>query len=277
MIRRVLLRLALAAALAVPAAAVAAEKDNAGVVPLVAAPATLRADAAYILLRASTAKSGLFPIQHVMLRIPSAQELEDYRAARRAAYDAALPELARKAKDGKVPTIDEFGFDYKGKANSFVVASGKFLEDGTMRTILLEVPPGSYILYGITVGGRGLVTCNCLGTVRFDARAGVITDIGSLYADKVHKPSPIPHLEDNLGPSMFTYGFVLGAALVPPDAATPVPASLGALPREPARFEVVGEYYEPGAGGINRLAPIPGLLGYEHGRAVDLRPGKAAE
>jgi hypothetical protein len=76
---------------------------------------------------------------------------------------------------------------------------------------------------------------------------------------------------------MFQYGFVLGEALVPADAATPVPASLRALAIEPARFEVVGEYYEPGAGNINRLAPIPGLLGYQRGRAVDLRPGKTVE
>jgi hypothetical protein len=275
MIKSVLSVMVLVAAILTPVAALA--KDDAGVVPLLAAPAALSADAAYILLRTSTAKSGMFPIQHVMLRIPSQQELEAYRTARRAAYDAALPELTRKAKDGKVPTIDEFGFDYQGKANSFVVANGKFIEDGEMRTILLQVPPGTYILYGITVGGRGLVTCNCLGTVRFDAKAGVITDIGSLYADKVHKPSPIPHLEDNLGPSMFQYGFVLGEALVPADAATPVPASLRALAIEPARFEVVGEYYEPGAGNINRLAPIPGLLGYQRGRAVDLRPGKTVE
>jgi len=267
--------LVLSIALATPIAALA--KDNAGVTPLLAAPAALRSDAAYLLLRTSRAKSGLFPIQHVMLRIPTAQELEAYRAARKLAYDKALPELTKKAKDGKVPGIDDFEFDYAGKANSFVVDSGKFLEDGEMRTILLELPAGDYILYGITVGGRGLVTCNCLGTVRFGARAGVITDIGSLFADKVHKPSPIPHLEDNLGPSMFQYGFVLGQALVPPDPATPVPAALHALALEPARFEVVGEYYEPGAGGINRLAPIPGLLGYDHGHAVDLRTGKPGE
>lgn len=267
--------LALSLALTTPVPALA--KDDAGVTPLLAAPMALRSDAAYLLLRTSRAKSGLFPIQHVLLRIPSAQELDDYRAARKIAYDKALPELTKKAKDGKVPGIDEFEFDYAGKANSFVVDSGKFLEDGEMRTILLEVPPGDYILYGITLGGRGLVTCNCLGTVRFGARTGVVTDIGSLFADKVHKPSPIPHLEDNLGPSMFQYGFIFGQALVPPDSTTPVPAALHSLAIEPARFEVVGEYYEPGAGGINRLAPIPGLLGYDHGRAVDLRTGKPGQ
>jgi len=259
--------LALSLALATPAAGLA--KDNAGVTPLQAAPAALRADAAYLLLRTSKAKSGLFAIQHVLLRIPTAQEMDDYRAARKRACDRTLPDLTRKAKDGKVPGVDAFEFDYAGKANSFVVDSGKFLEDGDMRTILFEVPPGTYILYGSTLGGRGLATCNCLGTVSFGARSGVITDIGSLYVDEAHRPSPIAHLEDNLGPSMFQYGLVLGQALVPPDA-----AALHGLAREPARFEVVGAYYEPGASVINRLAPIPGILGYDRGRAVDLRTGQ---
>ena len=49
--------LALSLALATPAAGLA--KDNAGVTPLQAAPAALRADAAYLLLRTSKAKSGL--------------------------------------------------------------------------------------------------------------------------------------------------------------------------------------------------------------------------
>lgn len=267
--------LGLSIAVATPVTALA--KDNAGVTPLLTAPAALRADVAYLLLRTSHAKSGMSAIQHVMLRIPTTQELDEYRAARKLAYDKALPELTKKAKDGKAPGIDTFEFDYAGKANSFVVDSGKFLEDGEMRTILLEVPPGTYILYGVMAGGNMLVTCNCLGTVRFDARAGVITDIGSLYADKVHKPSPVPHLEDNLGASMFQYGLVLGEALVPPDSTTPVPAALRSLGLVPAQFEVVGEYYEPGAGGINRLAPIPGILGYEHGRAVDLRTGKPGQ
>ncbi|MDB5704072.1 MAG: hypothetical protein JWN66_1188 [Sphingomonas bacterium] len=267
--------LALATALAMPATLSA--KDNAGVVPLLVAPASLRPDAAYLLVKVSTAKSGLFPIQPVLLRIPSAQEVEAYRAAKQAAYAEALPKLTKKARDGKVPTIDEFEFDYAGKANIFAVGGGKFLEDGEMRTVLLELPPGDYIVYGSTIGGGGLVTCNCLGTIRFGARAGVITNLGALYADKVHKPSPVPHLEDNLGPSMFAYGFVFGQALVPADASTPVPAALAGLPVEPARIDIVGEYYEPGAGNINRLAPIPGILGYKRGRPVDLRTGKIAE
>ena len=266
--------LGLAALFAAPAAVSA--KDRAAV-PLLAAPAALSADAAYLLLRTNRAKSGLFPIQHVLVRIPTAREMDDYRAAKQAAYAAALPGLTRRAKGGRVPGIDEFEFNYRGPANSFVIDSGKSLEDGELRTILLEVPPGTYILYGSTVGGRGLLVCNCLGTVSFAARAGVITHVGALYADKVHEPSPVPHLEDDLGPHMAEYAFVLGQALVPADAAAPVPAALRGLPVEPARIEIVGQYHEPGAANINRLAPIPGLLGYERGRPVDVRTGKPAQ
>lgn len=136
------------------------------------------------------------------------------------------------------------------------------------------MPPGTYILYGGTVGGQFVVTCNCLGTVSFETRAGMISEIGSLHIDKVHKESPVPHLEDNLGPQMFQYGLILGQALVPANKTTPVRAALRAFPIEPARFAVVGQYYSSGNNSINRLAPIHGLLGYERGRPVDLRTGQ---
>lgn len=276
MIKLILALFALALfTLALPIAASA--KDVAGVVPHQVAPATLRQDSAYLLVRVSTAKSGLFPIQPVLLRIPTSAELDAYRTARAAAYDKALPDLVKAAKGAPVPGVADFAFDYDGPSNSFVVDTKAFLEDGELRTILLEVPVGSYVLYGITLGNRGLVTCNCLGTVRFAARGGVITHVGSIFADKVHKPSPLPHLEDNLGQKMFQYSFIFGQALVPADTSTPVPQGLRSLGIEPARFEVVGEYYEPGAGSINRLAPIPGLLGYDRGRPVDLRTQKAAD
>jgi hypothetical protein len=254
------------------AGAALAKKEKAEVaIQLEAAPVTLSADAAYILVKASVAKSGLFAIQHVLLREPSAQEIADYRAAKKAAYDTELPKLTKKAKGGPVPTIDQFQFDYTGKPNSFVIKVGKFLEDGEMRTILLQVPPGRYILYGVTVGDRMVASCNCLGTVSFEAQAGVITHLGSLYADKVHKKSPLPHLEDDLGEQMFEYSFVLGGALVPADEQTAMPASLSNLPMKTANLEIVEQFYEPGATNINRLAPIPGILGYERGRPVDLR------
>lgn len=271
------LTLALFALLAVLAAndpAVAAPPP--GVTQLRTSPSTLAPDRAYLLLRSGKAKSGLFAIEHVLVRAPSASDLTAYRAAREAAYRKELPRLQKQAKDGPVTSIDEFVFDYKGEANAFATKRSDNIDVGDLVTMLIEVPPGTYILYGTGVGSRGLVTCNCLGTVQFEAKVGIITDLGSLYADKVHGESPEPHLEDNLGKSMFNYGFVLGQAVVPATSATPVVAGLQGLPRVVADYHAVGLFREPGAS-INRLAPIPGILRYDRGKVINERTGLQAK
>jgi hypothetical protein len=241
------------------------------------APAALSPDKAYLLLRSSTAKTGMMSIDHVLIRVPSEEEIEAYRKAKRLAYDAALPKLREKAKDKPVPTLEEFAFDYGGPGNMLITKSGKFIQDGEIRTYLIEVPAGDYIVYGIGVGGRALVTCNCLGTVRFTARPGVMTDLGTYYADKVHKESPLPYLEDNVGPSMFNYGWIMGQAVVPPTQDAPIPPALAGFNRVLADYRAVGLYHDPSAGSINRLAPIPGILAYDRGKVIDVRSGKAAD
>ncbi len=230
---------------------------------------------AYLLLRSSRAKSGMINIEHVLLRIPTQPEIEEYLTAKQAAFEKELPKLRKKAKDGVEPRIEDFVFHYEGTPNAFSIDGGDFLLDGEEeRTFLLAVPPGTYVLYGISPGGIGLATCNCLGTVKFEARPGEVTFMGALYADKVHKKSPIPHLEDNRGPSMFNYGFVFGQALVPPTEDMAFPPVALTLPVVRAEYFAVGTFREPGAEGINRLAPVPGVLGYERGWPVDLRTGE---
>lgn len=261
--------------LAVLASPVAAKPD-AGVTPITSGPVTLASDQAYILLRLSTAKSGLFKINPVLVRVPTYGELMAYRAAKEQAYRAALPKMVEQAKHGPMPTIDEFSFDYRGAANAFAVDSGKFLVDGELRTVLLQAPPGRYVLYGATIGGGGLVTCNCLGTVSFNAPAGVVTDAGTLYSDKVHKASPLAALESNVGPTMGQYGFVFGQAVVPADARSSVPAVISNSKRNMATFEVVQPFHEYGVSSINRLAPISGILDYRHGRPIDVRVDAAS-
>jgi len=259
-----------------PAQAMAREAK--GVNALKVAPTALDPTKAYLLLKTSRAKSGIFSLEHVLLRIPTQAETDAYMAAKKIAYDKALPGLTKKAKDGKVPTIEEFAFDYDGPENAFNTKNGNFLVDGAdMRTLLIEVPAGTYVLYGSSLGSGGLVTCNCLGTVKFEAKPGQITNMGSLYVDKVHKPSPVPHLEDNVGPSMFSYGFIFGQGLVPASAADPVPDMLKAFPVVLAEYHAVGLYREPGAASINRLAPVPGILGYRRGAVIDERTGQPVQ
>jgi hypothetical protein len=243
------------------------------------APTQLKTNKAYLLMRSSKAKSGLINLEHIFLRVPEVAENEAYYSAKKAAFEKELPRLMKQTeKDPKqypMPTIEKFSFVYDGAQNIFSIDAGDFLEDGDERTFLVEVDPGTYILYGS--GQRVLVTCNCLGTVKFGARAGVITNLGSLYLDKVHKPSDVPHLEDNLGKSMFAYQFILGQAVVPAALQSQVPQSLKPLPIALAEYEAVGPFIEPGAGGINRLAPIPGILGYDRGKVINLKTGQVVK
>lgn len=262
--RRLLASGAIAALLAFSVPARAA--DPAGVTNIIAAPTALDPGKAYLLFDSSDAKSGMFRIGHVFMRVPSAAEVEAFLAAKREAYDKDLPRLRKKAKDGNPPGFEEYQFTWKGAQNTFAVDLGKPLGDGS--TYLLEVPTGTYVLYGVSLGTRGFVSCNCLGTVSFEARPGEITQLGALYADKVHKDSPVPHLEDNLGEQMFQYGFVMGQALVPATEKTPVPPALAGLPLVRARYSPVGMFADPAAPMINRLAPIPGILEYDRGRVV---------
>jgi hypothetical protein len=251
-------------------------RDTAGATSMAVVPPVLRPDMAYLLMRTNKGRVGLFALRHVLMRIPSQNEMESYRTAKKLDYEAKLPKLRHGAKDAPVPTIESYSFNYKGSANAFYVDYGKYIEDGSIRTLLIEMPAGEYIIYG-SAWDATLYTCNCLGTVRFNARAGMITNLGALYVDQVVTDSPVPHLEDNVGRSMGKFGGLLGQALIPADARTSIPAALRGYPITPARFEVVGQYYEPGAPSINRLAPIPGLLGYVRGKPVDLRTGKAAD
>jgi hypothetical protein len=267
---------AIAGFVALIASAAEARKPD-GVVAHPTPPAALSPTKAYLLYRASTAKSGLFPITQALVRIPTEQETLAYKAARQAAYDKALPKLRKKAKDSPVQPIEQFTFDYKGTTNAFGLTSSDFIEDGEMRSYLLEVPPGTYVFYGITLNGGGVVTCNCLGTVKFNANPGVLTFLGSLYADKVHKPSPVPNLEDNLGEQMAQYSFIFGAAVIPADESTPAPSAVSKFPIRRAEYSAVASFREPGAQSINRLAPIPGILGYNRGQVIDLKSGEAAK
>ena len=271
MIRRILVLIAMVAA-SVPAHA----GQPVDAVQLRVAPTALAPNRAYLLLRSGKAKSGLYAIEHVLMRVPTPADLDAYRAARAAAYAKELPRLQKQAKDGPVTPIDQFAFDYKGPANAFATKRSENIDVGDLVTLLIEVPPGTYILYGTGVSSRLLITCNCLGTVQFEAKPGIITDMGSLYADKVHGDSPEPYLEDNLGKSMFSYGFILGQAVIPATATTPIVASLQALPRIAADYHAVGLFREPGAS-INRLAPVPGVLRYDRGRVIDVRTGQIAK
>ena len=260
---------------------------------------TIRPDRAYLLFR-TFRPSGVATIEPVFMRVPTAPEMERYRAAKRAAFLADEPELIRAREEqlrrraeaeaagreyrGEVPpppSLETYDFAYGEILNLWHVDAGRSFIRGRPESVyLLEVIPGEFVLYGAAGSLQaGLHVCMCLGTVGFSAEAGVVTDLGHFLGDYVHEVSSVPELaaESGFGPSSH-HGFLLiGATVRPVQAGTSVPAALSGFEVRPAQYRAVGKFVDPRAMLINRLAPVPGVLAYDGARVIDVRSGTVAE
>lgn len=153
-----------------------------------------------------------------------------------------------------------------------------FVKNAQARVYLLELPAGDYLIYGLSLPGAKpmLATCFCLGTVSFSARAGTVTDLGAILVGSARAPSPFPELasETNLGPSIDT-GFYHPVAGV---RRTATQSLIKAWPAQAkitsAAYRAEGRFFDPRTAFVNRLAPLPGVLGYSNGRPVDLATNK---
>lgn len=260
---------------------------------------TVRPDRAYLLFRTNSKNTRIYVgMSPVFLRIPTAEEMERYDAAKRTAFAKAEPDLKRRREaliaqkaaaesTGRtftkaippVPDVDTFDFVYDGIRNINSVNLGRPLEkpdDGTV--MLIEAVPGNYVLYGWGIK-HILHTCLCLGTVSFPAEAGRITDLGTLLVAPASEPSTIPELKavTGLGPSMNGHAVLFASAVRPQDGSAAVPSVLSGKPIVPAGYRATGKFVSPFAHGINRLAPIAGVLGYDGGTVLDLVSKTAAE
>jgi hypothetical protein len=243
-------------------------------------PVTLRADRAYFLFRSD------FGVSPVFLRIPTPDEMQAYDAAKRAAFAKAEPALLKKRAEaiaaGKpappIPTLDNFNFVYDKIQNAQTVDMGRALEKaGKLKTLLIEAVPGNYVIYGLGFG-QVFQTCLCLGTVSFTAEPGKIADLGTLFVAAAATKSDVPELaaETGFGPSMNGHIVTWAAAIRPATPSAPVPALLTGKPITPADYRAVGKFVAGFSFNINRLAPIPGVLGYDRGDVLDLVANKVA-
>lgn len=254
------------------------------------APVTIRPDRAYLLFRTNSKETRVYiGISPVFLRIPTAEEMAMYDAAKRAAFAKAEPGLKRRREEliarksskaiPAVPSLENFDFVYDQIRNIYSVSLGRALEKSSdERVMLVEARAGDYVLYGWGQGEM-LVTCLCLGTVSFSAEAGKITDLGTLLVAPAMDPSPIPELKDvtGLGRSMNGHVVVLASAIRPASDATPIPSALTGKPTVRADYRATGKFVSPFTFNINRLVPIAGVLGYDRGTVLDLKNKTVAE
>lgn len=286
------LLLILAAILLAPAPALAGpDPDTDWVILKDGAPVTIRPDRAYILYRTSRI-DGIVPgMDVVFLRDPTDSEITAYQAARETALNAAKAKRARdrdKAiKNSKVdPSIKippeyseaEFTFRYTDAVNLRRVNNGnQYQKSDTEGVYLVEVKPASYVIAGTAHKMFiNVETCNCMGTVRFEAKAGVVTDLGTILTDDVSKVSPIPELAPFTGRGARINGvLLLMVQTVRPYAeGNTLPVTLKDAPRVLAELHAVGKFPNRFATSVNRMAPIPGVLAYDEDRVIDVRTGK---
>lgn len=209
--------------------------------------------------------------------------LKSYRSdlAQWQANAAQLKEHKMKVPDAPVePTLETFQFDpidlrdQVGFGPQFVYAKGETV------SYMQAVKPGTYIWYGPVLGGAGLPAggvCTCMGTVRFEVKAGVVTDVGNwLLAapepDEIHR-QVIQQANDKR--------IAAGKKPLPPverpDIKFGLPASLKDWPSVQAEFHANGKLNNLFGIMISRLLPVPGVLGYHRDTIVDLRTGQEIE
>jgi hypothetical protein len=217
---------AFAAALAVPVAAPAVAADS-----LKVAPAALDPKLAYLLVRLGKRDEKVWNLVSFYRYDPKAEDLRG----------------KGRAKANPVP---------QGEDKAAVVEPKPFLaEEGNIRTYLVALTPGRWVI------ASSPTTSFSLGSWQFDAKAGEITDLGTLYMGAENGSSIWPKLAAiHSAPDIEKRAYTVADALLvePATAATPVPAGLAALPRNPANFLPAPRFGNHSGQMINAVLPLEG-------------------
>jgi hypothetical protein len=150
--------------------------------------------------------------------------------------------------------------------NFVTISSGpQFTKGDSGYTYLIAVEPGTYRIYGqLVVTQQGAVgSCLCMGSVKFEARPGQIVDLGEITyprfeAMKAHREVP-------------RFGRLATVAVVPAGAAAPLPDRLAGRPVVRADFRAADKMPNYFGVQIDRIPAMPGVLGYQRDRIVDLK------
>jgi hypothetical protein len=249
------LRLLIAAAIFTPTLALAADQQFTNGERI-----TLQPDRAYILVRTSKrpggALRGMTKFTPVLFRVLNPQELE--RAAELATQD---PEHWREKVEPNVvePLADHPYSDGDGQA-----------------VLVMSVTPGTYVVGGLAVTNwatksTGLMVVSlCMGTVKFDARPGVLTDLGTILNVPDDEPTTIPELSGVVTGRPIGHSAETVAIRPASESSADVPRT-ESIPRVLANYRAVPPFPNYAGARISRLAPLAGVLDYDKdGRVIDL-------
>ncbi|MEQ7872869.1 hypothetical protein ABDK56_02545 [Sphingomonas sp. ASV193] len=275
------LRMAVAAALlSVPAMAGAkpiSDKD------VISGKVRLDQTLGYILISGDNRQSGVF------LRVPDAETRKTYEADRLKAFAKAHQKYVQaiqassatpvaEGTDLEEPKLDSFTIDPIELRDAESFGPMFAYSKDTRLHYLQSVKPGTYIWYGpiMVAGGPGTGSCNCMGSVRFEVKPGVVTDLGTSLVD-------LPRWQDDKDVARLqldqTNAKRVAAGKEPLKAPSSgevhygLPDSLAAWPSVRPAFQASGKMNNYYGATVTRLAPIPGVLAYHRDVVVDARTG----
>lgn len=237
---------------------------------------------AYILMRSDMATT----LQ--LMKVPSTEDQVAYDKMRTDAFAEAsekyvkklasyertkkLADSMKKSGSGTTVTVPEkpvepteTNFEYL----AFGLLSGVSIgpinrfakQEGGASVYLQAVTPGAYRIYGpmaVVPNGPVMGTCLCMGSVSFEARAGEITDMGTLLV----KPDGVATEAEGIRSLNFQ--------LVPATADMAVDARLKGVAIRPAAYRPIGKLPNYYGIEVSRIAAMPGVIGYDRDRIVDL-------
>lgn len=218
----------------------------------------------------------------IFLKTPGAEEIANYEtkwreefAEAQADYPKALKryEIAKQSgrppKEKPVePTEQSFAID-PIDFRMIVSYGPQFIFDKTEGesksfSYLIEVEPGEYTYFGpifYVPGAQVFGQCYCMGSVKFEAKAGQITSLGDFlsmgWADR-----------KALEQSTFERELLPDRPAKPTDWS--VPASLAQYPHAKAELRAAGKRNNFLRALVGRIPPVPGVLAYNRDVPVDL-------
>jgi hypothetical protein len=250
---------------------------------------------AYILLRSPA------PVPINLFRIATADEMADYQRRRAEALAKAHrkwegrhadwlqasqskdPQARGLAGDEPVePTDANLAFSPIDQEN--LLAFGPLFrfskdKDGSS-TYLQRVWPGRYVVYGsifVNPNGGGTGFCVCMGTIAFDAKAGEITDVGTVTTSL--DPLTFPRVLEKAKPEDvegLQSGTITMMRWKVYDTSMAVDPRLSAFKIVPASFRSAGPVPNYFGVQVDRMTAIPGVLAYDRDKIVDVAPSAAA-
>ena len=274
-----------AGALALFAAPVAAEKIKPDLAEyraielknLVSGKVAIDPAKAYIFVRSPQNRTN-----GVFLKTPSAEEIANYEAKWREEFEEEVRkypgrlknwEISRqsgRARGEKPVEPTEATFSIAPIDMRMIVPFGpQFVFDKTEGedksfSYLIEVEPGEYTWFGPILYLPGTQTfgqCYCMGSVKFEAKAGQITSLGDFlslgWADRAA-----------LEQSTFERTLLPDRPAVPTDWS--VPESLAKYPSARAELRAAGKRNNFLSALVGRIPPVPGVLAYERDVPIDL-------